>query len=445
MNFFQSLVLKIANRLGLQLQKKPLLVDTYSNTKSISLTATIAQRVATLTLMDSDIHIKGESYRAMYLNKLVQESLIDKLDLACEVALGTGDCIIKPYTDGNRIDFDIIKNNDFYICESIGDYIKSIIIRCEVITENNGNVLERYETQKLSTISDEYGNLVNVVVIFNFAFKNGIQIPLTSVSSWANIEEQIIITDVDQLLLGRIKSPTTNRDNINSPSGVPITFGLDSVMKNAIDAYERFNREFEVKEPFIFADKTLFKKDPQTGNISIPNGKSRIFMSLSNLGEKGGDVLKEYSPDIRTDELKEGIEQNYKMLEMLAGLSNGILTSPTTNFATATEIKANLHNTYAYMSKFRRSITKGIRQLMYSINILCDVNNITPVGFYELYIDYSSAYLEDLTEQYSRLIDAHSIGAVSLAEVRAWLMDESIEAAESAVEKIKEESGNLNK
>lgn len=439
MNFFQTLVLKIAKSLGLQLQQKPVIDDTYSNTSSISLTAVMAQRVSTITLMDSDIHIVGDSARADFLNNLIKDSFLDKLELACEVALGTGDCLIKPYTDGKRIGFDVIKNGDFYICESIGDFIKSIIIRCEVITKQNGDVYERYETQKLTTITDDYGNTTDVIVIFNFAFKNGSQIKLTDMPEWSNIEEQIIITDVNNLMLGRIKSPTTNRKNVNSPSGVPITYGLDDVMKNAVNAYERFNREFEMKEPFIFADKTLFKKDPETGKVSIPNGKSRLFLSLSNLGDKNGDVIKEYSPDIRVDALKDGIEQNYKMLEMLAGLSSGVLTTSITNAATATEIKSTLQSTYAYMSRFRRFITKGINQLIDAVNILCDLNNLTPAGDYSVYTEYSSAYLENLTEQYSRLIEAQAIGAVSVAEVRAWLLDEDILTAESEVAKIESE------
>ena len=151
-------------------------------------------------------------------------------------------------------------------------------------------------------------------------------------------------------------------------------------------------------------------------------------------------LINEYSPDIRDDSFINGIEQNYKMLEMLAGLSSGILTNPTTNYATATEIKASLHLTFAYMTKFRRFIEKGVKQLFYAINVLADMNNITDVGDYEVSIDWSSAYVENLTEQYTRLIQAESIGAVSKAEVRAWLLDEEIDVANRAVSEISSNS-----
>ena len=444
MNFIKNIVLKIANMLGLKLSEKPLICDDYSKVNSISLTAAIAQRVSTLTLMDSNIRIIGESRRAYYLNQLWGSDIIDKLDTACEVALGTGDALIKPYCIDGRIGFDIIKNGNFYICESVGDYIKACIVLCETIRKDNGNVYTRYETQRIRKTTDENGNEMNVLFIYTQAFLNDREIDLESVPEWSGIEPVVAISNVDYLLFGRIKSPTVNRENINSTNGVPITFGLDSVMTKCVEAYNRLNEEYENKEAFIFADKSLFVNNSDgSKKYSIPKGKERLFMKMpSSYDDKDGasSLINEYSPDIRDDSFINGIEQNYKMLEMLAGLSSGILTNPTTNYATATEIKASLHLTFAYMTKFRRFIEKGVKQLFYAINVLADMNNITDVGDYEVSIDWSSAYVENLTEQYTRLIQAESIGAVSKAEVRAWLLDEELEVANRAVSEISSNS-----
>lgn len=432
MNFFQTIIYNIAKKFGLSLKEDVIEHYDYNNTSDISLTATIASRVATLTMMDSTISVKGYSERAKYLDNMLKNMLVDKIDIAAEVALGTGDCLLKPYTDGSRIGVDIIKNGDFYICESCGDFIKACIIKCEELKKDN-YTYARYEVHRLRTIEDDNGEAISAVFIYQLAFKNDVNVPLYTIPDWADLDEEVVVPYADTLLFGRIKSPTVNRRAVNSTVGVPITYGLDKVMSNAIKAYDRLNDEFERKEAFIFASKSIFKRDKDTGNYYIPNGKRRIFMLFPNQED---NLIHEYSPDIRDQSMIAGIEQNYKMLEMLAGLSSGILTSPTTNYATATEIKASLSLTFAYMTKFRRSIEQGIRGLIYSISTLCDINYINPYGEYSLVIDWSSAYVENLTEQYSRLIEGYNVGAVSQAEIRAWLLDKSIEEAESDIEEL---------
>ena len=112
-SFITAIVIKIAKKLGLKINEKPLITDDYNNTSSISLTATIANRVATLTVMDSSIDIIGDSVRASYLKKFVNDTIIDKIATAAEVSLGVGDVLLKPYTDGERIGIDIIPNENF--------------------------------------------------------------------------------------------------------------------------------------------------------------------------------------------------------------------------------------------------------------------------------------------------------------------------------------------
>ena len=92
MNFIRKIFLKIAERLGLglSLQPKPVTADDYSDTVNVSLTATVSNSVATLTLQDSDITIEGDSARAKYMQDFLDYYTGDLLDVAAEVSLGTG-------------------------------------------------------------------------------------------------------------------------------------------------------------------------------------------------------------------------------------------------------------------------------------------------------------------------------------------------------------------
>lgn len=428
MGWIQNIFLTLAKRFGLELQQKPVTVDDYS--QGVSLTAVIAHRVATLTMQDSTFGTSGTGARSRYMDNFVQNFAGGLMDVAAEVALGTGDCLIKPYTDGKRIGLDIIKNGDFVICDSIGDYIKSCIIKTGEIKTNDGVVYERYEVQKIRE--------TNTLEINTIAYKNGVEVPLESVESWSGIPPVQYIPNVDYMLFGRYKCPTVNRQNVNGVNGVKITYGLDVLIQDALDAYKRFNAEYQAKETFIFADKTLFTRD-KDGNVSLPKSKEKLFLKIR--GQDDGALIQEYSPDIRAADLQTGIDVNFKMLELLAGLSNGILTPPSTSFATATEMRAALMATFAFMTRFRRIIDAGNRQLLQAVNVIANYNNLAPMGDWEYTSDWSTGYLEQVTEQYNRLLTANGIGAVSVAEVRAWVMDEDLETAEKAVQEIAEQTG----
>lgn len=350
MNLFQSIIVKIAERFGLQLQDKPLSLDDYTlragdaidkrgNVTNISLTAVIAGKLATLSLQDSDIAIEGVSARARFMQSFLDYYLGGQMDIAAEVALGTGDCIILPYTDGKRLGVDIIKNSDFVVCESIGNDILSCIMKLGEIKENQGPAYERFQLQMVRQSETVDGKIVDALIIRNMAFRNGKEIPLTEVPAWADIPAEEIIPGVQKPLFGRYKSPAVNRADVNGVGGVKITNGLDGVMSQAVEAYNRFNREYASGEKLTFISRNLLDRDGK-GNFQYPDGKKNMFMLLKGVGNKD-DLIQEHTPDIRSADLEKGIEVNNRMVELLAGLSQGILTPPTTSYATATEMRAD--------------------------------------------------------------------------------------------------------
>ena len=437
MNFIRRIFLKLAEKLGLSLQPKPDVADDYSDTANISLTAVIAQKLATLTMQDSDITIEGDSARARYMQDFLDYYTGGMMDVAAEVALGTGDCIIKPYTDGRRIGVDIIKNKDFVVCESIGNDILGCIMKVGEFQDEYNTVYERFEAQMIRQEETEAGKAVDVLIIHNTAYKNGKEISLADVPAWSGIKPEEKIPNVSKPLFGRYKCPTVNRKDVNGVNGVKITYGLDGVMAQAVEAYNRFNREYASGEKMVFIDKTLMDKDAQ-GNVVYPGGKKNMFHLVKGVGGKEG-LIQEHTPDIRSADLEKGIEVNNKMVELLAGLSQGILTAPTTSYATATEMRAALNNTFAVITKFRRELEKGTNDLLETVEVIANRNGLSPIGSWKAQYNWSSGYIEQMDEHFNQLMLAQGIDAVERAEVRSWLMDEPYQEAKQRVEQIAEE------
>ena len=429
MNFVKTVFLKLANMLGLTLQEKPTepINEFY---KPLSLTNVIAQTVSTITIDDSEVNVIGDSKKALFLQQIAEDFTADILPIATTITLGTGDCLVKPFTDGEKIGIDVITNENFVVCDSIGNFIKAAIIKCDEI-KRSSDTFQRFEAQRL---------INGGVMIYNYCFKNGNMARLTDVEAWANIQEQIFIPNCPNLLFGRIKNPLVDRLNVNSTNGVPITNGLESIMQKAMDAYFRFNDEFERSEKFIFADKTLFIRDEE-GKIKLPTGKSKLFYHVR--GTTDNNLIHEFNPQIRQSELQAGIEENFKMLELFAGFSNGVLTSPTTNYATATEMKNSLKKTFAFVKKFRRRIEQGTQEFFNAVSILANRNNLVVDGVWELKWDWSYDYVEESREKFNQLIQMEASGIIDKAEVRAWGMNEAYEIAQDKVEQIKTETPPL--
>lgn len=438
MNFIRKIFLKLAERLGLSLQPKPVTADDYSDTAGISLTAVISNKLSTLTLQDSDITIEGDSARARYMQEFLDYYTGDLMDVAAEVALGTGDCIVKPYTDGKRLGVDIIKNSDFVVCESIGNDILACIMKVGEFKDEYNTLYERFETQMVRQDETETGQTVDTLVILNTAYKNGKEIALTEVPAWSGIKPEEKIPNVSKPLFGRCKCPTVNRQDVNGTNGVKITYGLDSVMEQAVEAYNRFNREYASGEKLVFIDKTLMDRDAH-GNIIYPSEKKNMFHMIKGVGGKEG-LIQEHTPDIRSADLEKGIEVNLKTVELLAGLSQGILTAPTTSYATATEMRAALNNTFAMITKFRRQLEKGTNDLLDAVDAIANRNNLSPIGPWKVEFNWSDGYIEQMNEHFSQLMMAQGIDAVEKAEIRSWLMNEPYEEAKQRVEQIAEES-----
>ena len=66
-SFVKNILLYLAQKVGLELQDKPVYRDDYSDMKNISVTAVIANKVSTLAMQDSTITIEGDSARAQII------------------------------------------------------------------------------------------------------------------------------------------------------------------------------------------------------------------------------------------------------------------------------------------------------------------------------------------------------------------------------------------
>lgn len=435
----KNLFLKIAQKLNLELVDKTDTEISFTE-RGLNPTAIGAGVIANIAIDDSDVIIENDNARADAIRKLKDYYTDEIQTLVAEVSLGTGDAIVRPYTDGTYIGLNVIGNDNFVITESIGTHLKGVIMKLDEYKKDN-KVYRLFESQ---TLKD--GTEPMVVYIRRFAYRDDKEIEI-SLTSWSNMETETTIV-ANQLLVGRYKCPTINRDNYNSANGVPITFGNEDIIENIKNKYKQYNDEFDRKTAKTFADRTLFRSDKSVKDESkkLKLEGQEFVLSRNGLGESSmSNMIHDYSPAIREAEFQAANNFNLSVLELCCGFSRGVFTTPETAFATATEMKNSLKKTFAFVKRFRKRLELGDRMLFNAVNIIMNINSTTPMGDWDLRHDWSYDYIEETKERFNQLMQGHSAGVVKDETVCAWINNLSEDEAQkymaelnAVVEKYKE-------
>jgi A118 family predicted phage portal protein len=433
--FLAEMFRKIADKLNKQEKNKSVEETDYMEVNNISITSIIAGRLATLVTSDSSATISGDS-RAIEVLKPFLDSFYDKdLKKSMSASFGTGDLIAIPITnkDGQLYDVNVISNGDFQIYEEFGNHIYSIGIKRESF-EDNRDTYTWSETHSIE--KDEQG--INVWVIRRYAFK-GVgaekEISWESVERWKDIPQIQTFPNVDYLPFGRFKCPTVNRNNLNAKQGVPITYGQDYLVDQVKKSITRFYRECENKETILFAGKQMFTLD-RNGNPVL--NKQGVFYLVNTDLDTEQLPVKEFSPDLRINEMIDGINEGFKLLEMACELSAGVMTPVESSMATATEIRASQNPLFAFESVVWKVIESGINDLLKGIEILYNSNNTVALGKYEVSYEWDYSMRESSTETFQQYLQAYGIGEIKKGEIRSWIKGIPIDQAVEELEEVEE-------
>ena len=390
----------------------------YERIDDINFNAIFSNKLANYVINDSNLDITGENARVDLLNKMGQ-SMWKKAKKMTSMGFGYGGVIIVPYVRGGKIYYNLVPQNRVTIDETDGDLITGATVLAEKKTIGgslNSKVYMRWTNYQVKN--------GNITITQQFSDEKGNKIPTPEF--WKNIQEVQVITGVDRVLFGYLKSPVNNR-NTSDTYGVPITYGCDATINEIKETLKQIAREYELKQAFVGADATMFN-----GKDALPlNG---LFKKI----DSGDDTFfEEFSPAIRDSSYFARLQELYQRLEKEVGTSRGVLSEVETQNATATEIKRAMYDTFTIVDDMRSNIEKALEDFFYSCNVLANAYNLSPQGEYELAFDWSYGLIEDPQQEFSQMILAESKGIVSKVEIRQWLNpDESLEEAEAKIKEI---------
>ena len=410
---------------------------------------------------------KGPTERAEYINKTYQKKVIKKLRREIEYGIALGGLVIKPYVIVNNpkknvkesdnvlvldakldkadIEFDFVYASNFYpmAFNGSGDITEAAFIERKVDKDITYSRLEHHK----------YSN--HTVTITNLAFKStarggendlGQEISLKSVPEWQDIQPTTIIENVDRLLFAYFKMPEANTVDIYSPLGVSGFDKAKDLIKDADMQYSRLLWEYEAGEMAIDIDRDALRDTEvlnDKGEVIIASKMGHMQQRLYRPVELNaeGDTYNPFAPTLRDDSYIQGLNTILTRIEDVTGLSRGTLSQvDVADARTATELKILKQRSFQTNAEIQSAIQTCLEDLIYVMNVLCELYNITPTGEYETSFEWDDSILVDKDAELGKKLTLLDRGVDSKLEIRMWAHGETERQAREALLKVQEEN-----
>ncbi len=378
---------------------------------SLRLESAICREFSNVVLSEMNSKISNVN-----LDKLFKNAIRD-INVHFQEGLATGAMIIKPLGE-DKVQF--VSQNAFIPVEYDVRGVPVKVIFPEFKQLGETRFYTRLEYHSLDS--------VNGLTITNKAYFStskstlGREIPLTDVSEWADLEECIRYPLMKRNAFGYYKNPLKNTID-GSHSGVSVFESASEIIAKCDIQFGRLDWEFESGERAVHVDPSALKP-----NGTLPRLSKRLYRAV-DIDMKDGELLKEYSPQLRQTEFIEGLEEYKRNIEFAVGLSYGDLSNPQMVEKTATEIKASKKRKYDTVTAIQNNLKNCLDDFVYALAFW---NSMVNSG-YEFICDFKDSILSDDESEREQDRKDVAMGVMRLEEYRAKWYGETLETARASL------------
>lgn len=398
-----------------------------NTTTTLRLPSSIAREIARLITIEMQAVVSG-SARADWLNDQLQP-LMRVLRMRTEVAVAHGGMVFKPYIKGDRIIVDCIRADAFFPVsyDDDGDITEAVFVDRKTIGQQYYTRLEHHKFDG------------TVYTIRNRAFRSynksalETEIPLSSVADWADLQPETIVENVDHPLFSYFRPALANNVDPSSPLGVSVYADAWELIRDADRQYSRYLWEYEGGELAIDASTDLFdakiKRVYQPDGTyteqvqhRLPKGRERLYRLVGASAQESGTAMgmKAWSPTLRDESYKNGLNAILQRIEFACGLAFGTLSDPQSVDKTATEIRASKQRSYAMIADMQASLESALRNLLYCMDVLATAAGLAPAGAYDAAFAWDDSIVVDTDVEFARRMQLVQAGIMKPESLYAW-------------------------
>lgn len=347
--------------------------------KSLKIEDGICREFADAVLIEMESNVSIER-----LDKAYQKSIAD-LNENLQDGLGLGSLVLKPI-GGDKAEF---ITADKFIPIAFGDDGKPIDIGFLTVKRVGENdYFTRFERHYFVN-----GNLTIENKCYHSQDPSDIgQIcSLEEIQEWSEINPgPVIYPGMTQMDFGYYRNPIKNKVD-GSSCGVSIFESARELIQKADIQGARLDWEYESGERAIHVDSRALKADKKTGRFGMAKLNRRLYRGLNLEDGKDRELFREYSPEMRDEAYKRGLEEYKREIEFNVGLAYGDLSDVQEVAKTATEIKTSKTRKYNRVTAIQSNLKDCLQDFVAG---LAFYNGLYSSG-YEFSCDFKDSILVD--------------------------------------------------
>lgn len=347
--------------------------------KSLKIEDGICREFADAVLIEMESNVSIER-----LDKAYQKSIAD-LNENLQDGLGLGSLVLKPI-GGDKAEF---ITADKFIPIAFGDDGKPIDIGFLTVKRVGENdYFTRFERHYFVN-----GNLTIENKCYHSQDPSDIgQIcSLEEIEEWSEINPgPVTYPGMTQMDFGYYRNPIKNKVD-GSACGVSIFESAKELIQKADIQGARLDWEYESGERAIHVDSRALKADKKTGRFGMAKLNRRLYRGLNLEDGKDRELFREYSPEMRDEAYKRGLEEYKREIEFNVGLAYGDLSDVQEVAKTATEVKTSKIRKYNRVTAIQSNLKDCLQDFVAG---LAFYNGLYSSG-YEFSCDFKDSILVD--------------------------------------------------
>jgi A118 family predicted phage portal protein len=236
--------------------------------------------------------------------------------------------------------------------------------------------------------------------------------------------------------------PEANTIDTHSPLGVSGFDKVKGLIQEADRQYSRLLWEFEGGELAIDIDRNALSwitdpNNPDEGHSVMSKLQNRLYRKVDLNEENTYEV---FSPALRDQSIINGLNCILMRIEDGAGISRGTLSDVVSEAKTATELRMLRVRSYETNAHIQKATEKMLKDVIYVMNVYCDLYDVTPDGEYEVSFEWDDSIINDTDTELTKRMILIQNGIASKLETRMWYFGETERQAREALMRVQEEN-----
>ena len=279
--------------------------------------------------------------------------LNDNVDKVVEYITLLGGCVIRPIYSNGKLQYEAIPLGNYLPTRYDFDGTLTGALIMKNIIDGN----KRY----LLTEEHSFDGVNHTVKCTLYANEGGAlrPVPLSACSQTAQITPVYTWQNVAQPMIIEFRNHAVNKiDGSNVP--VALIAGVENLIKDADEQYERMNWEQKAGEARVWADRDMFAKrtirDGKTVGVQMTKELNRLVTMIDGDGSTDGKKLIEHTPALRTDAQNAMLQQIFRRIELSSNIGKGTISDAEAVQQTATQYTGGRQELYAIVDRIEDEI-----------------------------------------------------------------------------------------